>query len=104
MYFDDLKNKFIHTSTKIIFGKCVFHKDLIDRSRGQIQNEDIIGGGEFIIDTEKKTILLHLNSHDFGKFDADVVKQIIENLPNEDNSYRVGLPDEIIEEFTFLYE
>lgn len=47
MYFDDLKNKFIHTSTKIIFGRCVFHKDLIERSRGKIQKEDIIGGGEF---------------------------------------------------------
>lgn len=93
--FNDLKLKFIHNETDIAFGRVRFHKDLVEPHH--IENP--IGGGEFKFSRQEKTLRLFGASHDFGKYDIELVKKIIENL--EDDDY-IGFRN--IKDYTITYE
>lgn len=93
--FNDLKLKFIHSEDDIAFGRVVFHKDLVKPHH--IENP--IGGGEFSFSHQEKTLRLFGASHDFGKYNEDIVKKIIDNLG--DNDY-IGFRN--IKDYTITYE
>lgn len=95
--FDDLKLKFVHNQTEIAFGKVVFHKDL-----ARVHNiENVVGGGEFKFDEEHKVLTLYGQSHDYGKFDKEIVEQILIKQREDQYNY-TGFRD--LHEYEVRYE
>lgn len=94
MDYDYLKLKFIHDEKYIRFGKVKFHKELINSKLNKP-----IGGGEFEFNREEKTLRLFGVSHDFGKYNINMIKHIIENL---DNHHITGFRN--IKDYNIKYE
>lgn len=62
--FEDLKSKFIVVNNCIILGRVVFHKQILQLTEHSESKPD--GGGEYILDSDKRVINLFGSSHDFG--------------------------------------
>ena len=59
-----LQSKFIVIAGHIIIGRVLFHKELAQRCG--FDGRTVVGGGDYEIDTNKKTIHLSGESHDYG--------------------------------------
>lgn len=94
MTYEDIKSKFIvvenmSTNEKfILIGRCIFHKELMERITAR-HNEEFkcLGGGEWElirlteedkIPSERKLILKG-ESHDFGRCSIEILKEIVIN-------------------------
>jgi hypothetical protein len=69
----DLNSKYIIEDGRLILGKVIFHKELVN------DIAKVTGGGWFYFMSKDNTFLLYSSSHDFGQATLEQVKSAVDN-------------------------